>query len=187
MKAGVKYISVWVSPSEPKQVKNMKKLLIILLMICLHAASVGSVCSAALIDRIVAYVDDHAITLSEFQSKFEKLRKMLPNVTEEEAVNSMINNILLLRQAHRMRLEAASEDDLVKEYIDVRIRSRVFIKEEQLTAYYSEHKKELDGKDYLSVRDDIEKYLSELEINRQLKELLQELRKESNIVVQLKD
>jgi hypothetical protein len=115
------------------------------------------------------------------------LKKVLPNLTEEEALNSMINNLLLLEQAHKMRLEAPSEDDLVKEYIDVRIKSRVYIKEDQLNAYYSEHKKEFGGKDYLSVRDGIERYLSELEINRQLKELLKELRNESNIVIQLKD
>ena len=85
-----------------------------------------------------------------------------------------------------MRLEASTDDDLVKEYIEMRIKSRVFIKEDQLAAYYAAHSKEFGGRDYLSVRDEIEKYLSELEINKQLKEHLQDLRKQSNIVIQLR-
>ena len=73
-------------------------------------------------------------------------------MTEEEAVNSMINNLLLLEQAHKMRLEASTDDDLVKEYIEIRIKSRVFIKEEQVAAYYAGHRTEFGGKDYLSVK-----------------------------------
>ena len=144
-------------------------------------------CSAELIDRVVAFVDDHAITYSEFRDKFQKMKTAVPNITEEEVINSMINNILLLEQAHKLKLEAPSDDDLVKEYIDIKIKLRVYIKEDKLTAYYSEHKKEFGESDYFSVRDKIEKYLSELEISKQLKELLQELRRQSNVVIQLKD
>jgi hypothetical protein len=157
---------------------------VLLTMLMLIAAV--PLCSAELIDRVVAYVDDYAITYTEFSDKFEKMKKVVPSITEEETVNSMINNILLLEQAHKMRLEASTDDDLVKEYIDIRIKSRVYIKEDQLTAYYAEHKKEFGGRDYLSVRDEIEKYLSELEINKHLREHLQDLRKQSNIVIQLK-
>ncbi|MGO9379103.1 MAG: hypothetical protein ACLP29_11215 [Dissulfurispiraceae bacterium] len=156
-------------------------------MLSLLIAAEPHICSAELIDRVVAYVDDHAITYSEFRQKLEKMKEAAPNITEEEAINSMINNVLLLDQAHKLKLEAPSDDDLIKEYLDIRIKLRVFIKEDKLMAYYTEHKKELGGREYLSVRDEIEKYLSELEINKQLKELLQDLRKQSNIVIQLKD
>ena len=165
----------------------MRNIVLALQMILLLIAAEPNVCSSELIDRVVAYVDDHAITYSEFRDKFDKMKKAVPNITEEEAVNSMINNILLLVQAHKLKLEAPTDDDLVKEYIDVRIKLRVFIKEDKLAAYYSEHKKEFGDKDYLSVRDVIDKYLSELEINKQLKELLQDLRSQSDIVIQLKD
>jgi len=165
----------------------MRKIVGAFLIIFVLISAAPHLCSAELIDRVVAYVDDHAITYSEFRDKFGKLKKALPDITEEEAVNSMINNLLLLEQAHKMRLEASSDDDLLKEYIEIRIKSRVFIKEDQLAAYYAEHRKEFGGKDYLSVRDEIEKYLSELEISKQLKELLQDLRRQSNIVIQIKD
>lgn len=146
----------------------------------------ASCCMAELLDRVVAYVDDHAITYSEFNERFEKLKEVVPGITEEEAVNSMINTYLLLQQARRMRLEAASDDDLVKEYIDISVKSRVFIKEETLMNYYETHKADFGGKDYPAVRDQIEKYLTELETNKKLKEHIEELRKKANIVIQLK-
>jgi hypothetical protein len=144
-------------------------------------------CTAGLIDRVIASVDDHAITYSEFREKFESMREVVPGISEEEVVNSMINTLLLLDQARKMRLEAVSDDDLVKEYVDIKIKSRVFIKEDRLTEYYNNHEGEFGGKDYLAVRDAIEKYLLEVETNKQLKEHLEELRGKSNIVIQLRD
>jgi hypothetical protein len=144
-------------------------------------------CSARLVDRVIAYVDDYAITYSEFREKFENMRGVVPGISEEEAVNSMINTLLLLAQARKMRLEAASDDDLVKEYVDMKIKSRIFINEDRTTEYYNNHKGEFEGKEYLVVRDIIEKYLLEVETNKQLKEHLAELRGKSNIVIQLRD
>ena len=194
MKAKERFISVldnhfrWDCPksNDMQRTGIMRIIVVVLLIIFMLIAAAPQLCSAELIDRVVAYVDDHAITYSEFKDKFGQLKKVLPDMTEEEAVNSMINNLLLLEQAHKMRLEASTDDDLVKEYIEIRIKSRVFIKEEQVAAYYAGHRTEFGGKDYLSVRDEIEKYLSELEINKQLKEHLQDLRQQSNIVIQLK-
>lgn len=142
--------------------------------------------SAEVIDRVVAYVDDQAITYSEFKDKFAKIKSAVPAITEEEVINSMINTLLLLEQSRKMRLEAASEDDVIKEYIDIRIKSRILIKEEQLRQYYESHRKEFGGKDYFEVRDEIERYLQELETNKQLKGHLDELRRQTNIVIQLK-
>jgi PHD/YefM family antitoxin component YafN of YafNO toxin-antitoxin module len=144
-------------------------------------------CIAEMIDRVIAYVDDNAITYSEFREKFASMRDVVPGISEEDVVNSMINTLLLLDQARKMRLEAVSHDDLVKEYVDIKIKSRIFIKEEQITEYYKSHRNEFRNKDYLSVREEIEKYLTELEINRKLKEHLEDLRKGSNIVVRLRD
>jgi hypothetical protein len=144
-------------------------------------------CHAALIDRVVAYVDDQAITYSEFRERYGKMKQAIPDITEEEAINSMINTLLLLGQARKMRLEAVSDDDLVKEYVDIKIKSGVFIKEETLTEYYNKHREEFQGRDYLTVREEIEKYLTELETNKRLKEHLEELKNQSNIVIRLRD
>ena len=166
--------------------KAVPLICIILVLIMLQTLT-AELCSAGLIDRVVAYVDNNAITYSEFREKLSKLREVFPGISEEEAVNSMINTLLLLDQAHKMRLEAASDDDLVKEYIDIRIKSRVFIKEDELTAYFNKHKREFGSRDYISVRDEIEKYLSESEINRQLKKHIEDLKRQSNIVIRLRD
>jgi hypothetical protein len=143
-------------------------------------------CEAALIDRIVAYIDDHAITYSELLVKYEKLKEAIPGISQEDTLNSMINAQLLLQKARKMKLEAATEDDLIKEYIDIIVRSRVVITEDKTMEYYNTHKQEFGEKDFSTVRAEIEKYLSELETNLQLKKHLIELRNQANVVIQLK-
>lgn len=144
-------------------------------------------CFAKLIDRVVAYVDDTAITYSEFQRRYLKVKETVPAVTEEEVINSMINGLLLLKEAKKMRLEAPSDDELLKSYIDIKIKSSIVIKEDKISAFYREHADEFRGKDYFSVRDDIERYLIELETNVQLKTHLEELRANTEIKIQLTD
>jgi len=143
-------------------------------------------CRAEIIDRVIGYVDDRAITYSEFRERHEKLRKISPGITEEEALISMVNALLLLHVAKKMRLEAPTEDGLIKEYVDVTIRSRISLKEEQLLEYYNKNRAEFKGMEFPAVRAEIEKYLTELEINKQLKEHLKLLRQRANIVIQLK-
>jgi hypothetical protein len=147
----------------------------------------SDLCFAELIDRVAAYVDDTAITYSEFKKRYLKVKETVPAVTEEEVINSMINGLLLLKEAKKMRLEAPTDDDLLKGYIDIKIKSSIVIKEDKISAFYKEHAAEFGGKDYFSVRDDIEKYLIELETNVQLKAHLEELRANTEIKIQLKD
>jgi len=147
----------------------------------------NALCNASLIDRVVAYVDDRAITESEFRARYEILRQEAPGITEDEALNSMINALLLLQKARLMRLEASTEDNLIKEYVDVNIRSRIVVKEDKILEYYNNNRKEFGDRELTSVRGEIEKYLLELETNTQLKEHLRQLRKGANIVIQLKD
>lgn len=140
---------------------------------------------AELIDRVVAYVDDTAITLSEFEENYEKMKKTTADIKEEDVINSMINRLLLLKEAKKMKLEALTDDELLKDYIDIKIGSSILIKEDAISLFYSEHINEFKGRDYLSVRDDIEKYLFELEINKQLKKHLEELRANAEVKIQL--
>ncbi len=154
------------------------------LISCLAGASI---CNAELIDRVIAYVDDRAITYSEYLERHEKIRRSVPGITEEETLNSMINALLLLQRAKKMRLEAPTEDDLIKEYLDITIKSRIVLKEEKILEYYNNNKQEFGEKEFAAVRPSIEKYLLELETNIQLKEHLKELRKQANIVILPKD
>lgn len=140
---------------------------------------------AEVIERVVAYVNNTAITLSEFRENAQRTRKTLANVSDSDIINSMINRILLLQEAKKMRLEVQSEDKMVREYIDIKIKSAIIIKEEEIERFFNENSAKFNGQDYLAVRDEIEKYLFELETNEQLKKHIAKLRAESEIKIQL--
>jgi hypothetical protein len=140
---------------------------------------------AEILERAVAYVNNNAITLSEFQENAQRTRKTLGNVSDSDIINSMINRILLLQEAKKMRLEAPDDDKLVQEYLDIKIKSAIIIREEDMERFYNENRAQFKGKDYLTVRDEIEKYLFELETNKQLKKNIEELRAKSDIKIQL--
>ncbi len=141
-------------------------------------------CPAAVIDRVVASVDDQAITLSEFlEARGEMTKKR--SMTDAEVIDSMINRLLLLREAKGMRFEGTTDEEIIKDFMDFRIRSVIIIKEEAIQQFYAENMDKWEGKDYLSVRDEIERYLFEKEFNDRLKRLLEELRAESEIHVML--
>lgn len=144
-------------------------------------------CFSEVIDRVVAYVDNTAVTLSEFQENYIKMKKTVTDITEEDVIDSMINRLLLIKEAKKMKLESPTDDELLKDYIDIKISSLILIKEDELNRFYMEHINEFKGRDYLSVRDEIEKYLFELETNKQLKRHLEELRANAEVKVQLKD
>ena len=137
------------------------------------------------LERVVAYVNNKAITLSEFQESAKKSRKTLVNVSDSDIINAMINNLLLLEEAEKIRLEAPDKDELVREYIDIKIKSSIIIREEDMERFYNENKGQFKGQDYLAVRDGIEKYLFELETNKQLKKNIEELRAKSDIKILL--
>ncbi len=140
---------------------------------------------AEVLERVVAYVNNDAITLSEFQKSALSTRKTLGNVSDSDIINSMINRIILLQEAKKMRLEAPDDDKLVQEYIDIKIKSAIIIREEDLERYFNDNSDRFKGQDYLAVRDEIEKYLLELETNKQLKKQIDELRAKADIKIQL--
>ncbi len=141
---------------------------------------------AEILERVVAYVNNNAITLSEFRKDAQKVRKKLGNVSDSEIINSMINKLLLVEEAKSMRLEAPDDDELVQEFIDIKIKPAIIIREEDVESFYNQNKDKFKGKDYLAVRDEIEQYLLEQETNKQLKKLIEELREKSDIKIQLR-
>lgn len=135
-------------------------------------------------DRVVAYVDNIAITLSDLNERYTETEKANPKATREEVLNTMINRILMLREAKKMRLEALSEDQMLKEYIDLKIRAFIRIKEEEVKEFYVRHAPDFQGKEFEAVRDEIENYLIENELNQRLKAHISDLRERA--CVQLK-
>lgn len=141
--------------------------------------------SAAIKDRVVAFVDNTAITLSELDEVYTESLKQTPDITKEEALNTMINRLLLLREAKKLHLEASSEENLLQDYLDLKIRPRIKIKEQDVSDFYQKHINDFQGKEFETVREEIEHYLAERELNNLLKKHIDELRKKTYIKIQL--
>jgi hypothetical protein len=132
-------------------------------------------------DRVVAYIDNTAITLSDLEEKYAETVKVLPDTTKEEVLTTMINRILLVKEANRIKMEAPSEEELLDEYIDLKLRTFIRIRDEDLLGYYSKHTEVFEGKEFDAVREEIENYLVESELNNRLKLHISELREKSCI------
>jgi hypothetical protein len=136
-------------------------------------------------DRVVAFVDNIAITLSEFEEEYSKSLKATPGATKEEVLNAMVNRVLLLREAKKIKLEEPTDDALLREYIDLKLRTFVKIKEKDVLDFYKNHNEDFQGKELDIVREEIENYLLEAELNHLLKAHIEELRKKAYIRIQL--
>jgi SurA-like N-terminal domain len=157
-----------------------------LLFFCAALILTGHASSAEIFDRVVAFVNNQAITLSEFQEQYRNTLKIAPDVTENDVINTMINRILLLDEARKYRIEATTEDEMVKEYIDLKVRAFITVGEQEMEAFYEKNRSRFAGKEYEDVRGEIEHYLTEKELNERLKETLADLRKKAYIKIQLK-
>jgi hypothetical protein len=191
----VLYISAWVMRSKRAKgighgAKEQGKQFPVFSYVCLLCSVFGLLIAgfshAEVLERVVAYVNDTAITLSEFREDAQRARKTLGNVSDSDIINSVINSVLLLQEAKKRRLEAPNNDQLVRDYIDIKIKSSVLIKDEEIERFYHENSGQFKDQDYLEVRDEIEKYLFELETNKQLKSYIEELRAKADIKIQLR-
>ncbi len=138
-------------------------------------------CDAALSDRVIAFVDDHAITLSELVENYRTVNALSPGVTEEEVLNTMINRVVLLKEAKKYRIEAPTTEEELKEYIDLKIRALIRVNDADIERFYRANIQNFQGRDYEDVRDEIDLYLTEKELNERLKETLIDLRKKAYI------
>ena len=97
----------------------------------------------------------------------------------------MINRILMIREARKLRLKSESEDVLLRDYIDLKIRAFIRIKDEEIRSFYDTHIADFSGKELDEVREDIENFLIEQALNKRLKEHIDELRNNACVKVQL--
>lgn len=163
-----------------------KILLTVFLLLTIHFLLFTSFSRAEIFDRIVAFVNDQAITLSELQEQCGNAKKLTPDITEEEVLNTMINRLLLLAEAKKYSIEAPSKEEILNEYIDLKVRAFIRVREKDIEEFYAANKDKFDGKNFDDVREEIEKYLTEKQLNTSLKEALKELRKNAYIKIQLK-
>lgn len=159
----------------------------VLLLLTLYSLLLTVGGYAAISDRVVAYVDDQAITLSEFNLQYEKTKVVSPDIRREEVLNTMINRALLLREARKYRIEARSREEIIREFIDLKIRAFIRVSEAETEDFYRKNSARFEGKDFEGVRDEIERYLTELQLNERLKETLAGLRQSANIKIQLNE
>ena len=141
--------------------------------------------SAGIRDRVVAYVDNTAIPLSELEEKYAETVQATPSVTRREVLDTMINRILLIREAREIRLRSESEEALLKDYIDLKIRAFIRIEDDAIRSFYDTHAADFVGNDLDEVREDIENLLIERELNNRLKEHIEELRNNACLTIQL--
>lgn len=159
----------------------LKRALLIATALCLFAFP----SRAEVIDTVVAFVDTNAITLSEFREVYERTREVLPEASRLDVLNTMINRVLLLREARKLRIEAVDEDELLSEYIDLKFRVFIKIKDSEIKDFYEANPTEFGEGDYDEVKGDIEKYLLEKEVNYRVRRHLEDLRKEAHIEILL--
>ena len=163
----------------------MRLVIFVILLFTFHV-SLLTFSAAEIYDRVVASVNDQAITLSEFQEQFKNTKKLTPDITEDEVLNTMINRLLLLREAKKYSIEAPSKEEMLNEYIDLKLRAFIRVGEKDIEDFYAANKDKFQGKNYEDAREEIEQYLTEKELNVKLKEMLKELRKNAYIRTQLK-
>jgi hypothetical protein len=160
----------------------IKILACVLLVMTFHLMLVSDG-STAVSDRVIAFVDNDAITMSELDEQYRITTKISPDITIREVLDTMINKVLILREAHKYRIEASSLEQVMQEYIDLKIRAFIRVSESDIVKFYQENKASFSGKEFEDVRDEIDTYLTEKELNDRLKELLKELRRDAYIRV----
>ena len=147
--------------------------------------ALGSSLFAEIRDRVVAYVDNDAITLSDLEERYSSAIQITPDITREEVLHTMVNRLLLLREARKIKLEALTEDELLQDYIDLKIRAFIRVNEEDIVNFYEEHIEDFQGKELETVREEIEKVLIEKALNERLKSHINELKEKSCVKIQL--
>ena len=136
-------------------------------------------------DRVVAFVDNDAITLSELNKQYNNTIQINPDITKEEVLNTMVNRLLLLREAKKIKLEALTEDALLQEYIDLKIRAFIRVNEEDIVDFYEQHIGDFQENELETVREEIENVLLEKALNERLKSHINELKEKACVKIQL--
>lgn len=160
-----------------------EKILAAALMAAMAGAAFASPSRAEVIDRVVAFIDTEAITLSELDETVRRTNRINPSVTRQEVLRTLINRILLLREAHRLRLEAKDEDSLLEQYIDLKIRAFIKVSESEMREIYETNREEFVPRGFADAKDEIEAYLREKEVNYRLRQLIEGLRQNTYIKV----
>ncbi len=142
---------------------------------------------AEIIDRVVAYVDDRAITQLELDMVHQRALSSGLRPTKADTLEKLINRILLVNEALKLRMKGDSEEELVHEYIDLKVRAFITLRDTDVKQYYIENRWKYKGVPYESLKDDIRKLLEEKKVNINLRRLLEKLHDEADIRIMLEE
>ncbi len=151
------------------------------LLFAAYCLPVTAHCDAELVDRVVAFVDLNVITLSDLRETYEQKKKVQPDISREEVLNTMINRLLLLSDARKLKIEGKTDDEVINEYVELKVKALIRISEESIEDYYKKNEQSMGGVPIESVRDKIEELLLEKEANELLKKQIAELRARSYV------
>jgi len=140
-------------------------------------------CMGETIDRVVAFVDDIAITHRELERQYAKDISRFPSRNRNETLEAMINTALMLKDARRLHLWADNDTDLLQKYLDLKIRAIVYVSDRDVAEYYKENRGAFGGRVLEEAKPEIRHFLEELHFNRALKEHIAGLRVSAIIVV----
>src|SRR4030067_2425061 len=184
-----------------KRKSLLKKLFIIFFLLFTVYYSLFTVhCYSEVVDRVVAVVDDEAVMLSELNAAYQRAfspqgesaeaENSKTDITQEEVLNGLINRVLLLKQAKKFSHSIQTRNDydentLIKEYIEKQLKTFIRIPFEEIEQFYGKNKEKFGSKDFYDVRDEIEEYLIEKELNKRLIKHMEELRKNAYVKIQL--
>ncbi len=147
---------------------------------------------AEVLERVIAIVNDDVILLSEFEEKMMSAKKSGGEEVEEVMLDGMINKLLLLQQAKKLKMgnvaaysDAFDNEIIIDSYLQRRIEVLIHVQFEMIDDYYFNNKEKFGNKDLSEVRDEIDDYLREQEFNRKIEEHINDLRKKSYIRKQL--
>lgn len=151
---------------------------------CALAAGLSAGTSSAfVIDRVVAYVDDLAITERELDIKHNLALSAGLRPTRAESLQKLINRILLVKEAKKHRIEGGSYEEIVRKYIDLKVRAFIHIRESDVREYYDLNKPEFKGASYSDLKENIRKLLEEEAVNNGLRYHLEQIRSKANILI----
>lgn len=158
-------------------------ILLVTIIFAAFSFQLSALSHAELIDGVAAFVDDVAITVGELDETYQKTKKLKPDINRYEVLNTMINRMLLMNEARKLKIEAKTDEELLNEYIELKVKAFIKLREEDLEDFYRNNISEFKDVTYESVRNKIEKYLTEKEINTVLKKHIDELRSKAYVKI----
>jgi len=148
-------------------------------------ASWAGPAEAVVIDHVVAFVDNLAITQSDLDALHAERLGADPGQQMGASLDELIERTLIIAAARALGLDAPTDDALAAEYVDLKIKSGILVLDSDVRAYYRSHKAEFGDSPFDEVRDAArERLLASLQAE-QLKRHIGTLRERSRIRVRM--